>query len=122
MNAKIFSSELLKAELKEGLRIFQETIKEIYDGKARLRICLICGEMKKATELTKDTHKCTQSFSTRSFPYLITTSWLRMRSFFLGEKYHIFLEKLDIHYDKPISILEVNSEKTEKITYEKEQR
>ncbi|MCG3226505.1 MAG: hypothetical protein H7645_06265, partial [Candidatus Heimdallarchaeota archaeon] len=84
MNAKIFSSELLKAELKEGLRIFQETIKEIYDGKARLRICLICGEMKKATELTKDTHKCTQSFSTRSFPYLITTSWLRMRSFFLG--------------------------------------
>ncbi|MHA2255476.1 MAG: hypothetical protein ACXAAM_05350 [Candidatus Heimdallarchaeaceae archaeon] len=104
LNAKFFSSELLKAELKEGLRIFQKTIEEIYDGKARLRICLRCGEIKKALELTKDTHKCTKFFTSRTFPYLITTSWLRMRSFFLGAKYHQLMKKLDVNYIEPKSI------------------
>jgi hypothetical protein len=85
---------LLKAQLGEGLQTYQETIDQLYDGKARLRICLKCGEIDSTATLTKNTHECTKDFQQLSFPYLVTTSWLRMRNFFLGESYTQKLQKL----------------------------
>jgi hypothetical protein len=76
------------------LQTYQETIEKLYDGKARLRICMKCGEINSTTNLSKNTHECTKDFLQLSFPYLVTTSWLRMRDFFLGESYTKLLQRL----------------------------
>jgi len=51
-------------------------------------------EIDSTATLSKSTHECTKDFSQLSFPYLVTTSWLRMRDFFLGESYTQLLQRL----------------------------
>ena len=92
--AQRFTIDLLKAELGEGIQVYQDTIMELYDGKARVRICLKCGEIDKAQNLTKDTHECTRTLQILPFPYLVTTTWLKLRAFFLGERYSAILQQL----------------------------
>ncbi|MHA1551597.1 MAG: hypothetical protein ACTSUP_03540 [Candidatus Heimdallarchaeaceae archaeon] len=94
--ARRFVLDLLDAPLGEGLQIYQETVNELYDGKARLRICLKCGDINTTSKLTKDTHRCTMDFDKLAIPYLITTSWLKMREFFLGKGYTDALLKLGV--------------------------
>ena len=94
--AGTFVLDLLDAPLGEGLQIYQETINELYDGKARLRICLKCGEINTTAKLTKDTHRCTMDFDKLAIPYLVTTRWLKMRDFFLGKGYYDALQKLGV--------------------------
>ena len=53
-----------------------------------------CGEIDSTAALSRNTHECTKEFQQLSFPYLVTTSWLRMRDFFLGESYTQKLQKL----------------------------
>ena len=111
--ARRFTTDLLKAQLGEGLQTYQETIEQLYDGRARLRICLKCGEIDSTTALSKNTHKCTKDFSQLSFPYLVTTSWLRMREFFLGESYTQKLQKLGFEPVKLEPVVTPTSVKTE---------
>ena len=94
--ARRFTLDLLDAPLGEGLQIYQETIDELYDGKARIRICLKCGEINSTKILSKDNHSCTSSLDKLSFPYLVTTSWLKLRSFFLSEIYDDILQRLGV--------------------------
>lgn len=94
--ARRFVLDLLDAPLGEGLQIYQETVNELYDGKARLRICLKCGDINTTSKLTKDTHRCTMDFEKLAIPYLVTTSWLKMREFFLGKGYSDALRKLGV--------------------------
>ena len=94
--ARRFVLDLLDAPLGEGLQIYQETVNELYDGKARLRICLKCGDINTTSKLTKDTHICTMDFDKLAIPYLVTTSWLKMREFFLGKGYSDTMLKLGV--------------------------
>ncbi len=94
--ARRFVLDLLDAPLGEGLQIYQETVNELYDGKARLRICLKCGDINTTSKLTKNTHRCTMDFDKLAIPYLVTTSWLKMREFFLGKGYTDALLKLGV--------------------------
>ena len=94
--ARRFVLDLLDAPLGEGLQIYQETVNELYDGKARLRICLKCGDINTTSKLTKDTHRCTMDFDKLAIPYLVTTSWLKMREFFLGKGYADAMQKLGV--------------------------
>jgi hypothetical protein len=106
--ARRLATDLLKAKLGEGLQTYQETIEQLYDGRARLRICLKCGEIDSTANLSKRTHTCTKDFFQLSFPYLVTTSWLRMREFFLGESYTLMLQKLGF---EPIEIKPITTTK-----------
>lgn len=102
--ARRFVLDLLDAPLGEGLQIYQETVNELYDGKARLRICLKCGDINTTSKLTKDTHRCTMDFDKLAIPYLVTTSWLKMRAFFLGEGYSDALRKLGVE-PEPVKVI-----------------
>jgi hypothetical protein len=92
--AKRFSRDLLDVPMGEGLAVYQDTIDDLYDGKARLRLCLKCGDIDTTANLSKDSHRCTMGQDKLAFPYLVTTSWLKMRDFFLGETYIKILQKL----------------------------
>jgi hypothetical protein len=92
--AERFAIDILKIPMIDGLQVYQEVIKELYDNKARIRFCLKCGEIDSTEKISKKDHKCTRVFDALAFPYLVTTSWLRMRAFFLGEKYTEILQKL----------------------------
>lgn len=126
--ARRFVLDLLDAPLGEGLQIYQETVNELYDGKARLRICLKCGDINTTSKLTKDTHRCTMDFEKLAIPYLVTTSWLKMREFFLGKGYSDALRKLGVEPEpvkeripKPLAEIEVIDEKSEEEITEIEQ-
>lgn len=96
-----FVSDLLYAPLGEGLQVYQETIDELYDGKARIRICLKCGEINSTSKLSKESHRCTKSFDKLAFPYLVTTSWLKLRDFFLSGAYVDILQKIGVESSAP---------------------
>ena len=126
--ARRFVLDLLDAPLGEGLQIYQETVNELYDGKARLRICLKCGDINTTSKLTKDTHRCTMDFEKLAIPYLVTTSWLKMREFFLGKGYSDALQKLGVEPEpvkeripKPLAEIGVIDEKSEEEITEIEQ-
>jgi hypothetical protein len=126
--ARRFVLDLLDAPLGEGLQIYQETVNELYDGKARLRICLKCGDINTTSKLTKDTHRCTMDFEKLAIPYLVTTSWLKMRGFFLGKGYSDALRKLGVEPEpvkeripKPLAEIGVIDEKSEEEITEIEQ-
>ena len=102
--ARRFVLDLLDAPLGEGLQIYQETVNDLYDGKARLRICLKCGDINTTSKLTKDTHRCTMDFDKLAIPYLVTTSWLKMRELFLGEGYSDALRKLGVE-PEPVKVI-----------------
>jgi hypothetical protein len=126
--ARRFVLDLLDAPLGEGLQIYQETVNELYDGKARLRICLKCGDINTTSKLTKDTHRCTMDFEKLAIPYLVTTSWLKMREFFLGKGYSDALRKLGVEPEpvkeripKPLAEIGVIDEKSEEEITEIEQ-
>ncbi len=91
-----FVTDLLYAPLGEGLQVYQETIEKLYDGKARIRICLKCGEINSTSKLSKETHQCTKSFDKLAFPYLVTTSWLKLRDFFQAGEYVDILQKFGV--------------------------
>ncbi len=94
--ARRFTLDLLDAPFGEALQIYQETIDDLYDGKARIRICLKCADINSTEKLSKKTHSCTSGFDKLAFPYLITTSWLKLRYFFLTEVYTEFLQRLGV--------------------------
>ena len=99
--AERFVIDILKIPMMDGLQIYQEVIEELYDNKARIRFCLKCGEIDSTDKLSKKSHKCTRVFDALAFPYLVTTSWLSMRKFFLGERYSEILQNLGF---EPIAI------------------
>ena len=55
-----------------------------------------CGEINSTKILSKDKHSCTSGLDKLSFPYLVTTSWLKLRGFFLSEIYDDILQRLGV--------------------------
>jgi hypothetical protein len=100
--AKRFSMGLWASPFNEGLLIYSETFNALYIRSARWKYCLKCGEiepteqmldqaeLKKIPNGEKDAasirvHKCTLGVS--HFPVLITTSWFKLKNFFLTDLY-----------------------------------
>jgi len=92
--AKHFAREVQGAPLDSGLAVHQDTIDELYDGSARIRICLKCGHIDSATKLKKENHSC--AYSLKSFQVLVTTSWKKLEDFFLTDRYIDVLKSIGI--------------------------
>lgn len=104
----------------EGLMIYSETFDALYIRSARWKYCLKCGEIETTEEMLDEfelkkmsssgrkkaqnrVHECTMGVN--HFPVLITTSWYKLKDFFMTDKYVKSLEKAgvkDIPYQKPI--------------------
>jgi hypothetical protein len=91
--ARRFVQDLSDAPLEAGLQLYHETIDELYKRSSRLRMCLKCGNIDTIDKLTEK-HSCARNLP--KFPVLVTTSWLRMREFFLSPKYVTVLQNIGV--------------------------
>ena len=132
--AKKYAMRLIVSPFNEGLLIYSDTYESLYIRSARWKYCLKCGEIEATEEMldeqelkkiiTSDkrqvqerVHQCT--IGVNHFPVLITTSWYKLKEFFMSDKYIKALEKAgvkEIPYQQPI-IEEIPTKiKTEKIS------
>jgi hypothetical protein len=109
--AKAFAREVQGAPFDSGLSIHQNTIDQLYDGSARIRLCLKCGAIESTTKLKKENHSCAYSF--KSFQVLVTTSWKKLEDFFLSDKYIEALKEIGVEIgvrEVPTAIVETKDE------------
>lgn len=121
--AKRYSMGLWASPFNEGLLIYSETFDALYIRSARWKYCLKCGEIEPTEEmvdkteldksdlskseredLEKRVHEC--SLGINRFPVLITTSWYKLKDFFLTTRHIKALEKAGIA-DKKVQIPEI---------------
>ena len=118
--AKKYAMKLIVSPFNEGLLIYSDTYDSLYIRSARWKYCLKCGdieptedmldeqELKKMSSSSKKkaqvrVHQCTMGV--QHFPVLITTSWYKLKEFFMSDKYRTALERAgvkDIPVQKPI--------------------
>lgn len=118
--AKKYAMKLIVSPFNEGLLIYSDTYESLYIRSARWKYCLKCGEIESTEDMLDEhelkkmgtsnrkkahdrVHKCTMGVN--HFPVLITTSWYKLKAFFMTEKYAKALEKAgvkDIPYQQPI--------------------
>ncbi len=118
--AKKYVMKLIVSPFNEGLLIYSDTYDSLYIRSARWKFCLKCGEIESTEEMLDEhelkkmgasdrkqaqerVHQCTMGIN--HFPVLITTSWYKLKDFFMTDKYVKALENAgvkDIPFQKPI--------------------
>ena len=113
--AKRFAMGLWASPFNEGLMIYSETFDALYIRSARWKYCLKCGDIESTEQMLNQTelkkipnkerevakarvHECTLGVS--NFPVLITTSWFKLKDFFLTDWHIKALENAGIT-DRP---------------------
>ena len=101
--ARRFAMDLHDASFDSGLAIYQMLLQEkedggLYDGSARIRLCLKCGVIEAATNLKKSNHSCALDF--KSFQVLVTTSWVNLSEFFLTDRYVKSLRDIGVELEE----------------------
>ncbi|TFG10874.1 hypothetical protein EU534_00460 [Candidatus Heimdallarchaeota archaeon] len=119
--AKKYALKLTVSPFNEGLLIYSNTYDALYIRSARWKYCLKCGEIETTEEMLDEqelqrmaksdqnkakerVHKCT--VGVQHFPVLITTSWYKLKEFFMSDKYIQALERagvIEIPVQKPIT-------------------
>ncbi len=118
--ARRYAMGLWVSPFNEGLLVYSETFEALYIRSARWKFCLKCGIIeptelmiddgelggdkyseKKKSELRERIHECT--LGANRFPVLITTSWYKLRDFFMSQKHIRALENAGVT-DKPDQI------------------
>jgi len=127
--AKKYALKLTASPFNEGLLIYSDTYDALYIRSARWKYCLKCGEIEPTEEMLDEqelqrmakpdqkkaqarVHKCT--IGVQHFPVLITTSWYKLKEFFMTNNYVNALERAgvtDIPVQKPI--IEITKTKAE---------
>ena len=103
---------LIVSPFNEGLLIYSDTYDSLYIRSARWKYCLKCGEIEQTEEMLDEqelakmsatdrkkskerVHKCTMGVN--HFPVLITTSWYKLKDFFITKgTYKKILEKAGV--------------------------
>jgi hypothetical protein len=111
--ARRYAMGLWVSPFNEGLLIYSETFEALYIRSARWKFCLKCGVIeptelmvdegeissdkysdKRKSELKERIHECT--LGVNHFPVLITTSWYKLREFFMSKKHIRALENAGV--------------------------
>ncbi len=88
--AKNYIMGLWSVTFTEGFLAYKETFNSLYKRSAKWKFCLKCGKIGLAEELKEGKHQCILKKSV--VPVLVTTSWFKLRGFFLTQKYALMLK------------------------------
>jgi hypothetical protein len=120
--AKNFVLDLWGGPFQNSFMIYDITLRALYKHAARWNFCLLCGEIDTVKKLTTD-HTCIKDYTAKldkdqlanpkNIPMIISTSWMKLKEFFLTDKHLTTLKELgvSIKYKDDIPVI-----KSSKIT------
>lgn len=113
--AKYFVLDLWEGPFMNSFMVYDVTLRALYKHAARWNFCLLCGEIDTVKKLTVD-HECIKGYTDKlnqdqlanpkNIPMIISTSWMKLREFFLTDKHNRTLKELglEIKYKKDIPV------------------
>lgn len=114
--AKHFVLDLWGGQFKNSFMVYDITLRALYKHAARWNFCLLCGEINTVKELKAD-HDCIKNYTDKlnedqlsnpkNIPMIISTSWIKLKEFFLTDKHMSTLKKLgvEIKYEADMPII-----------------
>ena len=108
--AKCFSGILSKVTFRSGSQIYYLTFKRLYKRSARWKYCLICGLVGLPEDFRKEKHRC-PSMVFHNVQVLVSTSWFKLKDFFLNSEYKEVLEEVGINQKNHMKIDSSNGSK-----------
>ncbi len=113
--AKHFVLDLWGGPFMNSFMVYDVALRALYKHAARWNFCLLCGEINTVKKLTSD-HECIKEYTgklndnhrsnPKNIPMIISTSWMKLREFFLTEKHNKTLKELGMeikyHDDVPL--------------------
>ena len=101
--ARNFVQNIWNKSFKNSFVLYDITLRELYKHAARWNFCLLCGEIDTVKKLTLE-HECVKSYidklnknqlaNPKNIPMIISTSWIKLKEFFLTNKHNEIIKKL----------------------------
>ncbi|MHA1219589.1 MAG: hypothetical protein ACTSSN_05420 [Candidatus Heimdallarchaeaceae archaeon] len=114
--AKNFVLDLWGGPFKNSFLVYDITLRALYKHAARWNFCLLCGEIDIVKNLTTN-HDCIKDYTEKlsedqlsnpkNIPMIISTSWIKLKEFFLTNKHLTTLNELgvEIKYKEDIPVI-----------------
>ena len=114
--AKHFVLDLWGGPFMNSFMVYDVALRALYKHAARWNFCLLCGEIDSVKNLTTN-HECIKEYTDKlnveqlanpkNIPMIISTSWMKLREFFLTEKHNETLKELgmEITYKEDIPVI-----------------
>ena len=134
--ARYFVLDLWSGPFQNSFMIYDITLRALYKHAARWNFCLMCGKIDTVKKLTTD-HVCIKRYTDKlekdqlanpkNIPMIISTSWMKLKEFFLTDKHLTTLKELgiEIKYKEDIPVISTSEVapivKEEIISKEKEE-
>ena len=84
--AKKYSKIISHLKFSNGSLIYQRTYELLYKKSSRWKFCLLCGKISTSDGFKQDRHTCPPLLF-QQHPICCSTSWIKLRDFFLSDKY-----------------------------------
>ena len=81
-----YSKILSRLQFSNGVHVYQKTYEQLYKKSSRWKFCLLCGKIASSDSFTQDKHTCPPLLLQKQ-PICCSTSWIKLRDFFLTDKY-----------------------------------
>ena len=119
--AKYFVLDLWGGPFKNSFMVYDITLRALYKHAARWNFCLLCGEIDTVKKLTSN-HDCIKDYTEKltedhlsnpkNIPMIISTSWIKLREFFLTDKHVATLKELgvEIKYKDEIPVITASTD------------
>lgn len=114
--ARNFVLDLWGGPFKNSFLVYDITLRALYKHAARWNFCLLCGEIDIVKNLTTN-HDCIKDYTEKlsedqlsnpkNIPMIISTSWIKLKEFFLTNKHITTLNELgvEIKYKEDIPVI-----------------
>ncbi|MHA1592657.1 MAG: hypothetical protein ACTSUP_09315 [Candidatus Heimdallarchaeaceae archaeon] len=119
--SKHFVLDLWGGPFKNSFMVYDITLRALYKHAARWNFCLLCGEINTVKKLTTN-HDCIKDYTDKlnddqlsnpkNIPMIISTSWMKLREFFLTDKHIATLKELgvEIKYKDEIPVITASTD------------